>query len=43
VTNPVETFADFREGFKPSQTIFIGKKNILTSVSARGNVIDSAG
>ena len=43
VTNPVEPFADFPERFKPSQTIFIGKENILASVAARSNVIDSAG
>jgi hypothetical protein len=43
VTYPIEALADFGKCFKPRDAILVRKKNVLTPVTTRGNVVKSAG
>ena len=43
MTHPIETPADVGKYFKPRYAIFVRKKNVLTPVSTRGDVVESAG
>jgi hypothetical protein len=43
MTDPVEALADLSEHLQPGPSVSIRQINVLTSITPRGNVVETAG